>query len=471
MNILLIRVIDSNISRIITFPIGIMYLAGYIEQHIPQVKIKILDTQLCDDPKAEIDNLTNNWIPNIIGLSAMSVDKAALHSLIRLIRPCFLNAKIIVGGSYASAEPENVLSDELIDYCIVGEGEEPFYFLLSELLQGKDIAEDRRLFSKERLVNKGQPLFVPVDKLSYPAYHLVNVEKYFAARPKEVHFPFFLKKRVMPIMFSRGCPYHCSFCHNIFGKEIRYRNIDRIIGELAMLRSSYHAQEILVLDDCFNANLKVAKEIMREIIKKNFGLLFNFAVGIRADQVDAELARLLLKAGTYHVALGIESGSEKIQEAIGKNLSLKRAKQSINLLATERIATTGFFMLGFPDETREDVFKTIQFARESLLTFADSSFVVPFPGTRMYNELAAKKEIENLEISKYISNPFVRLHINLSNMSNQELIKLKMTFAIKFHLSIRRLIIMIKTLGLFKLGKIVAHYYQLIFRYIFKYGY
>lgn len=466
MNILLVRVVDHSTSRVVFFPLGLLYLAAYVEEQIPQAQIKILDTQLCENPRRELDRLTKGWIPDVIGLSGLSVDKRELHSMLGLIRSRFAKARTVVGGNYASAQPADVLSDKSVDYCIVGEGERSFCLLLQELLRGEDISKDNCRFSRDRLVNQGRPLPVAVDELPYPAYHLIDVESYFGARPRRVHFPFRQHERSMPVMLSRGCVYSCKFCHNVFGKKVRYRSVNKVMEEIHILRVRYGAEEIAVTDDCFNADLDTAKAFMREIAKMDPGLAVNL-LGIRADRVDEELADLFKKAGVYHVGIGVESGSQDILKSMGKNLCLERVRQTADLLIRNRIATTGFFMFGFPGEKVEDVIRTTQFAMESSLVFAVASFVTPFPGTRLYEELLDEKSKESeVTRNEYEGNPYISLQVNLSNISDTELIRLKRAFTLKFHFSFRRMAIMARALGFFRMCRAVLKYFPLALRYI-----
>ncbi len=171
--------------------------------------------------------------------------------------------------------------------------------------------------------------------------------------------------RCAPIFTSRGCPFGCIYCHNVFGKKFRARSAENVLDELSMLKREYNIGEIEIIDDCFNIDLSRAKEIARGIIDRKLDIAISFPNGIRADHMDKELVDLLKEAGTYRVYYAVETASPRLQKLIRKNVDLDRPKEIVDYTAAQGIMTCGFFMMGFPTETEEEIRMTIDYACRS----------------------------------------------------------------------------------------------------------
>ena len=129
--------------------------------------------------------------------------------------------------------------------------------------------------------------------------------------------------------------------------------------EIELLVEKYKIGEIEIVDDIFNIDLPRAKQICDEIIRRKLKIKISFPNGLRVDRMDEELVLKLKQAGTHLLDYAIETGSPELQKRIGKNLDLAKAREIIKLTAAQGIFTGGFFMLGFPDETKEQMLATV----------------------------------------------------------------------------------------------------------------
>jgi radical SAM superfamily enzyme YgiQ (UPF0313 family) len=246
-----------------------------------------------------------------------------------------------------------------------------------------------------------------LDALGLPAWDLIHPEKY----PEAQHGAFFRKFPIAPIMITRGCPFNCTFCAGglISGKKIRKRSIANVLSEIKMLYDDYGIREFHIVDDNFSMDRKYAKELLRNLINLRLDISLATPNGVRVDSLDEELLDLLKKAGLYLISLGIESGSNRILSLMKKNLTAEKIRHSIDMIRKFKIDIAGFFIVGFPQETIEEIEETIKFSLKLDLIRANYFTYLPFPGTESYRELEKNSELDNIDWRKFyfMSAPYV----------------------------------------------------------------
>jgi len=184
-----------------------------------------------------------------------------------------------------------------------------------------------------------------VHDLPRPAYDLLDLEKYFLL-DSPWHFP--KSQRAVQFVTSRGCPYQCSYCHEIHGKKFRGMTPEVVLDHMEWMVRSYGVREFMIVDDIFNFEPERAKQICRWILERGLNVHLQFPNGVRGDRFDEELVELMKRAGTHFMAIAIETVTEKFQKLIRKNLKIDRALHSIQWANKHRIEVSGFFMIGFP---------------------------------------------------------------------------------------------------------------------------
>jgi anaerobic magnesium-protoporphyrin IX monomethyl ester cyclase len=182
--------------------------------------------------------------------------------------------------------------------------------------------------------------------------------------------------------------------------------------------------------------MKRAKIVLDAIIERNLNIHISFPNGLRADFFDDELIDKMQRAGVYRMALGIESGSQRIQDMIKKDLDINIIYDVVEKLTSARMSVHGFFMLGFPSETREEMKETIHFACNLGLTTANFSLVIPNPGTDLRQTFIESRESNFEDFSEYT---FDAASSNASEVEGDDLIKLKREANRRFYLSTQRL--------------------------------
>ncbi|MCZ7584701.1 MAG: B12-binding domain-containing radical SAM protein [Deltaproteobacteria bacterium] len=367
-------------------PLGSMALAAYARRET-NAEVRIFDLQIRTAGDDDLAREVAAFDPDLIGFSALTCQAPEVKRLASFMRRRLPETPQIVGGPYGTAQAEQII-DEIpeADFAAIGEGERTLMELLAwraGALDAEQIGGVARRVDGAAVVNPPRDAIADLDDLPFLAYDLVDVPAYSDV-PR---FSMVRKNKNYFAMFtSRGCPYKCNYCHLVFGKTFRFQSAERVLAELEFLYNRYGVREIQFLDDIFNLRRDRAIAIFRGIVERGWDLSITFPNGIRIDILDEEVADWMQKAGVVKSSVAIESASRRIQKDIKKNLRLDKAREGIRLLAERRIFTHGFFMMGFPGETREELLETARFARESRLHSAAFYFVLPLPGTPLYEQ-------------------------------------------------------------------------------------
>lgn len=246
----------------------------------------------------------------------------------------------------------------------------------------------------------------------------------------------------MSIFTSRGCPFHCIYCHNIFGKRYRTRSPENVLAEIKTLIEKYSIRDFEIIDDSFNLDMKRAKEICDLIIRENLNIKISFPNAIRGDIMDEELLYKLKRAGTYLLTYAIETGSPRLQRFIKKNINLFQIKWAISQTVKLGIFTHGFFILGFPTETKEEILKTIEFASQVDLHTATFFIANPYRGTELSRIARQMGKDVNIDFDNY---SYAAANFNLSEVEDKEFFRLQRKAYRVFYLNMRRIFRILKS--------------------------
>jgi anaerobic magnesium-protoporphyrin IX monomethyl ester cyclase len=266
------------------------------------------------------------------------------------------------------------------DYCLLGEGEETLAELLDQLSTKKEADNIMGLASTFTLHPMRRPDIKNLDSLPFPAWDLINVEKYKKIW-KEKHGYF-----SMNMVTTRGCPYHCNWCAKpIWGQRYNSRSPENVAEEMKWLKEKYAPDHIWFADDILGLKPNWV-ETFAELLNKNDAVI-PFKCLKRADLITEKTADALAKAGCKTVWLGAESGSQKILDAMDKGDKVEDIYQAVKLLRKYKIEVGFFLQFGYPDETWEDVQKTLKMIRECLPDDIGISVSYPLPGTKFYERV------------------------------------------------------------------------------------
>jgi radical SAM superfamily enzyme YgiQ (UPF0313 family) len=368
-------------------PLNYVHLAAYLRERGHETRI--FDGVFDDVTPDHVDAEIRRRQVRVAGIGCMTCEFPQAVAEARRLKGVHPELKIVFGGPHPSADPEECLRTGVVDYAVVGEGEIPLAELADALRDGRTVEGIQGMWGIDANGNiqSGGSAPVPnVLELPRPAYDLLDLERYFRL-DSPWHFP--KSRRAVQFITERGCPYQCSYCHEIHTKKFRGIPADVVLDRMEWLVRQYGVCEFMIVDDIFNFDLPRAKAICRGILDRGLRIHLQFPNGVRGDRFDEELIELMKAAGTHYMAIAIETVSTEYQKLVRKNLKIDKARQAIEWARKHDIEVSGFFMIGFPGESVEQVRATLDFAVEAPLDSIFISIVAPFKGTKLRTDMVA----------------------------------------------------------------------------------
>jgi len=394
-------------------PLGLGYLASSLKPHGYDVfyydAVKMQESEV-----TSFINFVNEVKPDVVGIQLYSVDLMIVKEYLCGIKE--LNPKMItlVGGPHPSSDRVGTMKyygPKILDYAISGEAEESLPKLISYISGANGKSNNNDLLSSidgliwwsydlkiypntETIATKyddsdlyiyknKNALVSDIDGLPWPDWDLLDINSY----PDAPLGGFAKNFPVAPIIVSRGCPLKCTFCSakKIYGGGFRFRKVDDVIDEIKYLKNEHGAREIMIQDDNITYYRPKLLEFCSQI--KDVNIPWNCLNGIRLDSVNDKVASSMSLSGCYAVAVGIESGSQRVLDHMKKKIKVEKIEEKINILSRHHIDVTGLFIIGYPTETEEDVIKTIELSKKLKITQAAFASFIPLPGTEIYYSL------------------------------------------------------------------------------------
>lgn len=413
-------------------PIGLLYLASYLRSRM-ECAITVLDLRLTRTPIEQKLEDIQLLSPHIVGITGMSVEWSNIKHIIKTLRQALgKSVTLVAGGPHATAFSNIVLEQTPVDFIVKGEGEETFLQLVRMVVCGGDPKKINGIAFRgdDGILHETavRDWIANIDDLPFPAYDLIDLEAYFV----NPHFHNNLNRhnRILPLLTSRGCPLKCTFCYHLMGEKFRFRSPENLLQEIEWLVETYRIREFHIEDDIFNFDMTRATEIMKRIESLGYDLSFAFPNGLKIELIDEKMIAQFKRSGVYRVNLGIESVVPRIQHIVCKPVDLNRVDRVIDWLNKEKISSHGFFMIGFPDETEEEIRQTIHYAVRSRLATANFSLVKIFPMTPL-----GHKYLANVNFTDDHSFGYDSVSTNLTRVSDDKLKSLEKEAYARFYFS------------------------------------
>ena len=352
------------------------------------VSVEIVDAQFYDMTIDEFVDSVAEKNPKYIGISVLSTEyKEVLHIAAASLKERMPDLIIIAGGVHVTIEHLDVMSDQNIDYAVVGDGE---YVLrdLIQCLEGEGDLPSMGLVYRdnENLMVQERSVIADLDSLPMPNYELVCMEDYVSTGPRTgpqspPELPY------ARLVITRGCPVGCSFCQveAISGKRVRSPSAKKVVDELILLRDRYGIKSFLIDDDNIVIKKVFFKEVLREIIQRNLGL--SFIIGAFAIfKLDDEMLDLMVEAGCVGINVAIESGNQRVMDKIVlKPVNLETVPPLIQKVHDAGLWVIANFIIGFPGESWDEIRETIEFAEKCGADYVKFFIAVPLKGTKMWD--------------------------------------------------------------------------------------
>ena len=373
-------------------PIGLLYLATYLENHCD---VSILD-QFARGYSIE---KTVNWIkqedPDILGFSTITTAGTGVSSALiakKVKEEINPNVNILFGNYHATFNDVRILNKyPFIDACVRGEGEKTLLEIAEKIEKGKGFEDIRGLTYRNNgkiIKNDDRPLIENIDELPFPNRKLLGDIEY---KSKVEGLDIALGKFTSAAS-SRGCAFKCSFCSSSkFWNKWRPRSPENIVQELSILEENGY-KSLLWVDDNFTLNKKRLLKLSNLIRKEKIDLKW-MADG-RVTQSSRELLTAMKLMGCKVLSYGIESGSQRILDWYNKKITLNQVHEAIK--NTKKVGIDfiiGNFILGAPIETREEIMETLNLSLKLKIDFPQFHILGVIPGNWIWDQMVKEKRI------------------------------------------------------------------------------
>ena len=324
-----------------------------------------------------VNNLTeaegSNFKPEIVGITSVTQNYSIAKEYASLFKK--KGIPVLIGGIHISMLPSSLTPD--MDVGVMGEGERTIIdiferFITKGALSKDELKQIKGIVYRDpaghlHITEEREPI-IPLDQIPFPARDFFHIERHSY------------------LFSSRGCPYRCVFCASSrFWGRVRFFSADYVLQEITELVERYRVKLISFYDDLMIADVARLKILVRLLEKGNFLGRVKFTLNARANLLTEEVVGLLKDMDVVSVGMGLESGNERILHYLkGENISVEDSRAAIRLLKEHHIAANASFVIGSPDETREEILDTLRFIKTSGLNFVDNYVLTPFPGTPIW---------------------------------------------------------------------------------------
>lgn len=352
---------DSGTWVGISPPLGLMYLSSVLR--LDRVETRFLDgfTYSLEDFVRVIEQ----WRPDVLAIQLHAKNWIRDRTSITRLRERFPHLTIVAGGAHARRMGARLLVEcPALDVVIPGEGELLITELVRRAATREPLAGMRGIIARtaDGPVDGGVlPGVRDLDTLPFPDYSLIDLADYIPTQNRFHLLP------CSSVIDSRGCAFNCTFCDS--AKDFRWRSPENIVEELRWLREQYGVRDIMFFSNVFTVPRNNAQAICEAMIDAKLDMVWH--ANVRANVVDRDILRLMREAGCRTVYFGIESGSQSVLDDVGKGITLDQVREAVGHASGAGLEVLGFFMIGFPGETAEDVAETVRFAKTLDLDYAN----------------------------------------------------------------------------------------------------
>jgi radical SAM superfamily enzyme YgiQ (UPF0313 family) len=406
-------------------PYPLKYMQAYLCQY-KEIEIHLLD---CWIQMMDVDQMfeyARKARPDLVVVSATSFDIDIANRFVASLKRQ-KSAPLIIGigqGHYLNRDTD--LGHKAgYDAILLGEPEQELFNLFGRIRNGNAHDTTWRSYYKKCYQEGKRFLVKDPDKLPFPSYTPEELRAY------KTIYPVQLSKRVVwgHLIATRGCPHGCMFCSEVMrvsiGKKVRSRSAANVADEMAHL-TRQGVNVVSFNDDTFSANRHFVQSFCEELISRNSQLAW--IARVRVDELDYDMLVRMKRAGCIMLGIGVESGCQHIVEAMHKQRRprawLDQCRQVFRWTRRLGIGTNAYYVIGNPNETREEIKQTIKFARELNSDSIQVHFYTPYPGSaawELYKERLA--DFDPARMFHYATPMFT-----LSDVSVHELVKLRSKF-------------------------------------------
>lgn len=323
-----------------------------------------------NEVKEKIESLN----PDVVGITSMTANFKSALNVASIIKQWNANVPVVLGGHHPTAVPESVLKYNDVDIIVRGEGEITFLELVKALETKNDLKNVLGISYRKNGVivhNPDRPLIPDLDTIPFPAKHLMLDVKEYPSNGFGL------------LIGSRGCPHNCIFCASklMWGRKTRFRSPRNIVDEMKRTKELFETNTFKFVDDTLTINKAFITELCNLLIQEKLNIKWSCMSVV--SNLDENILQKMRKAGCYSVSIGIETGDPETMLKLKKGITLEMVEKAVTLLKKHGFMVGGYVMYGFPWETKEYVYRTVQFIEKLDLDSIGYSIATPLPGTEL----------------------------------------------------------------------------------------
>jgi radical SAM superfamily enzyme YgiQ (UPF0313 family) len=353
-------------------PLGLAYIASVLQE--AGFSVSAVDFNVSGMNTRRIDSILSLDRPRIVGISAMTETYPQALEIARHIKERSPETVVVLGGAHPTIMPEAVLAEPVVDFVVVGAGEQAMVELANSVLRGTgELAEIRGLaYADDAGVHLHERAELPhPDDLPRPARELFPIE--------------FYHDQWNVLTATGSCPYRCPFCSasSLWQGRRRMRSPESIAAELSDLWHFHGVDQVFFTDDIFTINRRWLSELLAAL--KGLEHPVHWGCATRVDLVDAALIVQMAEAGCTGIQFGVESGAQSILDSV-KGIQKQQVLGAVTAAVAAGIDAVCSFMIPFPDDTPETLAESLAFMREVHEAGARIylSYTCPYPGTMFF---------------------------------------------------------------------------------------
>lgn len=359
---------------------GVLILAALARER--GYRVHLVDAKAQGSSVEEVSRRIAALRPDYLGLSATTISVTNAGRIAARVKELAPSVTTIVGGAHVSAIPERTLAAfPGFDYGIVGEGEHSLFDLLSRLESGRpfeDVAGLAWRRDGRAQANPRAPYIDDLDALPMPAWDLLPDFPH-RFQPSLFSYP---RTPVASLITSRGCPFSCAFCdRSTSGKKGRVHSVD-YVSRLCRHLEGLGVRHIIFVDDLFTVRKQRVIDLCHSFIDNGFR--FTWSCNSHPNLLDFDTMRLMKRAGCWQIAYGIESGSQRVLDAVKREVRLPRMRETLRMTRAAGIRAKGYLMIAHPTEGLDSLAETDRFLKEVELDICQITKFTPYPGTPSY---------------------------------------------------------------------------------------
>jgi radical SAM superfamily enzyme YgiQ (UPF0313 family) len=358
--------------------------ASIFDRHVQLVRIGSDRVQINEAMLKHI----RRFNPDLIGLNTISPLIYDAVECVELIRQSY-SGLVLAGGHHATAMPRLTLEKiPGLNGVVCGEGEFP----LTAFANGQDPRFIPGLWWRDEqgaITSTPAEQISELDQLPFPAYELLDMNYYIQPNFNAFHERFISS---LSVLSSRGCPQRCEFCTEslTYGKGARFHSVDYVIEWIKKLTTDYPIKGIYFLDNHFLVNENRARSFCEAILSKGLHKKITWVVQARADSIHPSIVRLLKRAGCVSIEIGVESNLQNQLDAANKSATVETNEKALAICRKEGMSSYSFMIMGFPDETVDDLETKLAWVKRNKPTCFGWSHLKIYPGTRLYQKMGAR---------------------------------------------------------------------------------